>query len=412
MSYIFPTIERIEDVLPAIEGRDEFIVAEKDGYKVVNYVVAFEDTFPPVNTVRMANGDEQMRGEGSDPIFETKEDYHAALRRECRGLIFDSEGALISRRYHKFFNVNERDETQMSNIDWTRPHRILEKLDGSMISPILVRGNLRWTTKMGITDVAMQAEVHVAMRPVYVDFALQCIKDGFTPIFEWCSRASRIVLDYAEDQLVLTGVRVNRSGEYMDYRLMVGLAKYWHLPVVQAHEITEDLINTIAKWEGSEGVVVRFNDGHMVKVKAEWYVIRHKSKEAITREKNVIEYIVNDRVDDVLPFLQPEDQDRLKAFQREFWEGFDQVVNAYDKYWNMVQTAGLDRKRYALEWKPTIELQDQFAPVYVFGRFSGKDGRDLVLEHIRRNVGTQTKVNEVRGMWNGARWEYSFEGDA
>ena len=193
---------------------------------------------------------------------------------------------------------------------------------------------------------------------------------------------------------------------------MVGLGAYWHIPVVQAHEITEDLIKTIAAWEGSEGVVVRFDDGHMVKIKAEWYVLRHKSKEAITREKNVVDYVVNDRVDDVLPFLQAEDQDRLKAFQREFWEGFDQVINAYEKYWFMVQQAGLDRKRYALEWKPTIEKQDGFAPVYVFGRFSGKDGRQMVLDEIRRNVGTQTKINEVRRLWNNVAWDYVFEGDA
>jgi len=388
MRYNFPKIERIEDVLPAIEGRDEFIVVQKDGYQVVNYAVAFEDTFPAIESV------------------------NDTIRRECRGLIFDLEGKLIARRYHKFFNVNERDETQMSAIDWTRPHRILDKLDGSMISPIPVWGNLRWTTKMGITDVAMQAEVFVATQPKYVDFAKQCIKDGFTPVFEWCSRKSRIVLDYPEDQLILTALRKNDSGAYMDYETMVGLGAYWHIPVVQAHEITQDLIKTIAAWEGSEGVVVRFNDGHMVKIKAEWYVLRHKSKEAITREKNVVDYVVNDRVDDVLPFLQAEDQDRLKAFQREFWEGFEQVVNAYEKYWFMVQQGGLDRKRYALEWKPTIEKQDGFAPVYVFGRFSGKDGRQMVLDEIRRNVGTQTKINEVRRLWNNVAWDYVFEGDA
>jgi len=388
MRYEFPVIQTIQDVLPAIEGRDEFIVVQKDGYQVVNYAVAFEDTFPAVESV------------------------DDAIRRECRGLIFDAEGKLIARRYHKFFNVNEREETQMSAIDWTRPHRILDKLDGSMISPIPVRGNLRWTTKMGITDVAMQAEVFVASMPNYVDFAQQCIKDGYTPVFEWCSRKSRIVLDYPEDRLILTAVRKNDTGDYMDYTTLVGLGAYWHIPVVQAHEITEDLIKTIAGWEGAEGVVVRFDDGHMVKIKAEWYVLRHKSKEAITREKNVVDYIVNDRVDDVLPFLQVEDQDRLKAFQREFWAGFDQVVEGYEKYWFMVQQSGLDRKRYALEWKPTIEKNDGFAPVYVFGRFSGKDGRQMVLDEIRKNVGTQTKINEVRRLWNGVQWDYTFEGDA
>ena len=39
MNYDFPVIKNISDVLPAIEGRDEFVVAEKDGYNVINYNV-------------------------------------------------------------------------------------------------------------------------------------------------------------------------------------------------------------------------------------------------------------------------------------------------------------------------------------------------------------------------------------
>ena len=39
MNYEFPTIRNISDVLPAIMGRDEFVVAEKEGYTVINYNV-------------------------------------------------------------------------------------------------------------------------------------------------------------------------------------------------------------------------------------------------------------------------------------------------------------------------------------------------------------------------------------
>jgi hypothetical protein len=36
-------------------------------------------------------------------------------------------------RYHKFFNINESREANVANIDFSRPHVILEKLDGSMV---------------------------------------------------------------------------------------------------------------------------------------------------------------------------------------------------------------------------------------------------------------------------------------
>lgn len=37
---------------------------------------------------------------------------------------------MLARRLHKFFNINEMDETTEENIDLTQPHYILEKADG------------------------------------------------------------------------------------------------------------------------------------------------------------------------------------------------------------------------------------------------------------------------------------------
>ena len=86
MNYDFPEIKHIDDVLPHIQGRDEFLVMEKDGYTVINYAVAFEETF---------------QWDENDPVG-------SAIRRECRGLIFDrNTGNLISHPYHKFFNAEK-----------------------------------------------------------------------------------------------------------------------------------------------------------------------------------------------------------------------------------------------------------------------------------------------------------------
>ena len=56
---LFPLITHIDDVKPFIEDRDEFKIFEKDWYDVVNYTVAYEDSFD------------------------------CPIRAECRGLIFD-----------------------------------------------------------------------------------------------------------------------------------------------------------------------------------------------------------------------------------------------------------------------------------------------------------------------------------
>jgi RNA ligase len=193
MNYIFPTIRHIDDVLPHIEGREEFVVAERDFGTVINYVVAMADTF-------------NMSG---------PDDLTGAIRRECRGIIFDRDGNLMSRPFHKFFNVNEREETQAHVVDMSQPHVVMEKRDGSMVRPILVDGYIRWASKMGITSVGMQAEEFVAKNIKYKNFASWCIKEGLTPIFEWTSPFNQIVLPYEEENLTLLAVRDNVTGVYV-----------------------------------------------------------------------------------------------------------------------------------------------------------------------------------------------------
>jgi len=419
MNYDFPIIKHLDDVRPAIAGRDEFIIAERDWGYVVNYMVAMNDTFPQVS-------DDQYWCPGCQkPISETEgcgsqrcpEAVNlAAIRRECRGLLFHKDGTIMARRLHKFFNINERDETQFYEIDFTRPHVILEKLDGSMITPVATEAGLRWGTKMGITDVSMGAELFVARHPDYARFAVYAASLGLTPIFEWCSRKQRIVIDYPEDRLVLLALRNTVSGEYTSYDKLVALAHYFNIDVVKTYVgnpmSMAHLMEETKDSEGIEGYIIRFDDGHMLKIKGEWYLRIHKTKDNLTHEKNVIDLLVNEKMDDAKAFMMAEDRERIEAFETEFWEGVASSVDKYDKYWLMVQNAELDRKTYAVNWMPTIKDQDPFAPQLIFGKFDGKDTRSMILDAIKKNTSTQTRIDSVRNLWEGARWNYHFDGDA
>ena len=401
MNYQFPVIKHLDDVRPAIEGFDEFIIAERDWGYVVNYMVAMTDTFPPTTVV--------------DDMGFMQFNLWAAIRRECRGLLFNKDGSIMMRRLHKFFNVNERDETQFGVIDFTRPHVILEKLDGSMITPVVTDAGIRWGTKMGITDVSMGAELFVANHPEYERIARECIKFGLTPIFEWCSRKQRIVIDYPEDRLVLIAIRHNHSGVYEPYNILKMYERDYGIEVVKTYEGTaanmEHLMSETKAAEGLEGYIIRFDDGHMLKVKGEWYLRIHKTKDNLTHEKNVIDLLVNEKMDDVKAFMMDEDRKRVDEFEAVFWDGFARQVEAYDKYFGMVLASKLDRKEYALKWMPTIKDQDPFAAQIVFGKFDGKDTWAMMLDIVRKNVGTKTKIDTVRHLWGGAQWNYHFNGD-
>jgi len=203
MKYAFPKIDNIEQVRAAITGRNEFIEADRGEFIVFNYLVCMPTTFEDPTEMGISE----------------EEAFHRAIRRECRGLIFDAAtGEVISRPFHKFFNVGEKIETEAHKLDLSKEHIILDKVDGSFIRPFRTAdGVLRWGTKMGETEVAGNALNFVKNNPKFVEFGSWLCDNKMTGIFEWVSRLNRIVLDYPEDNLILLAVRHNMSGEYVKF---------------------------------------------------------------------------------------------------------------------------------------------------------------------------------------------------
>lgn len=398
MNYEFPLIRNISDVLPAIAGRDEFIVAEKEGYTVINYNVMMADTFghADIFTKMIPGAPEQYRY-----------DNDALIRRECRGIIFDTAtGEIIRRPFHKFFNVNERDETQDHRVDLSRDHRILEKLDGSMIAPFIVNGEMIWGTKMGATDVAKPVEQFVKNNPEYVRLAEDCIENGWTPIFEWCSRKQRIVLDYFHDQLVLTAMRNMNTGVYALHGNLEAIGLAYAIPVVRAFEMHDDMdmkafLKYVHDLEDTEGFVVRFDDGHMLKLKCHWYLQIHKAKEAILQDRNIVELILEDKLDDVKAHLPAEDRDRLTKFESDINKAVSISVSDIRIELDSLLRNKVDRKDFALG--RAKEVNDFYRPIIfrLFGRedVSREEIDGLVRNTLRNNLGRTAKYEAIRDSW-------------
>lgn len=386
ISYGFPQINNIQDVLPHIEGRDEFRVSDKGFYTVINYAVNFEETF---------------KWDSEDPIG-------SSIRRECRGLIFDNTtGNIISRPYHKFFNIGEKEETQIDKVNLYEPHFVLEKLDGSMIRPIPTPEGFRLATKAGITDVAMNAEVFVSTKSKYASFIHAMFDGGMTPIFEWCSRKNRIVVDYPEDDLILTAIRNTVMGVYLTYDNVKELAEHWNIPVVKAvNNLSVQnihlFVQQVREWDDGEGVVLRFLDGHMVKIKADDYVLRHRSKEAINQEKNVLQTILEDSVDDLVPLLTPEDAERVRSFERAFWASVEEVGTEIHDLYKQIDK-GQDQKEFATMAVPS--LLPQYQP-FMFKLRKGFPVKGLIVEQISKSLGSQPKIDQIRWLFGNINWNY------
>lgn len=367
MNYQFPEIRTIDDVLPHIKDRTEFIVAERDFGTVINYMVSMADTF-------------DMTG---------PDDLCGAIRRECRGIIFDINGNIMSRPFHKFFNVNERLETMSYYIDMTQPHVIMEKMDGSMVRPVRMNGMLRLATKMGVTEIAEEAEK--LLTDEQRDWLDQVMLSGVTPIFEYIAPTNKIVIEYGEPKLVLLAMRNNESGNYY----MPHQSPFEIVPMYGSVDGgLDEYIARARVMQGREGDIIRFANGQMLKIKNDWYVRIHKTKDLIRTERNIADIIVNEQLDDILPLLDATDLEIVRAYEKRFDAALENVLGRLEGLVTLARVLhGGVKKDVAINFIPNLVNREDSS--FIFSALDGKELRPLVIAKIKAAVGNGPKYEAM-----------------
>ena len=169
--------------------------------------------------------------------------------------------------------------------------------------------------------------------------------------------------------------------------------KEFNIPVVgviKPFESINDLLSYTRDLKGAEGFVVAFENGHRVKIKAEEYVRIHKCVDRIVFDRNIVNLIINEEVDDVVPMLPQVQADRVNDFETRFWAAFKQKENRlYGLRISAQQTYDDDRKRIALEFIPTLERKEDAQ--FIFRMLDGHNIRDLMLAHIEKCISSNTK---------------------
>jgi len=286
---MFPTIHHLDDLLPHIQHKPEITVKlHPNGCTVVCYSIGGKNTFD----------DEWAR--------------------ECRGIAFDPSGFILVRPMHKFFNIGELEETQVHNIAHHKVVRVMDKRDGSMITPTILDGKIICKTKKSFdTDQAARANAYIAERSNYQKFVEMCDDNNFTPTFEWTSPGDRIVLKYDYDELVLTHIREKFIGTYLFD--ISDIAKNYNIPVVDEQRIVNssefnvhDLVNACQEETNKEGYVVQFDTGDMVKLKTPWYINLHHSV-TFTRERDIARMVIEESIDDFKSYLTAIGESHLKV---------------------------------------------------------------------------------------------------
>lgn len=124
----------------------------------------------------------------------------------------------------------------------------------------------------------------------YVQFCVDFILKGYTPIFEYFSHDNRIVVNYSKEFLQLIAIRHVYDGHYIPYPEMIKLGQTYNVEVVVPFELDQPftnigkMIQAIKASKHREGCVIRFDDGSMFKLKCTWYTDLHHLKSELKYE--------------------------------------------------------------------------------------------------------------------------------
>lgn len=346
---MYPLIDHIDQVLPHIEGRKEFIHVKKDGYQVIDYV--YIDS-----------------GSLDHPI-----------RAECRGIKFDMDGNLLARPFNKFFNYGERNIVY----PWDQQYVVMDKADGSMIHPAIVNNDLVFMTRMGRTEHAIRAERHLNDRVRH--FCYDLLLGGFTPIFEWVSPDNQIVLPYEDDRLIMLAIRTNHNGRYMNRKCVNDWADLMGLNKIKTYNLTlnDDNISEIRQnFKGIEGFVVFFPDSQQyVKIKTDEYVQMHRAVSFFDREDTILPAVLDSQCDDLYPTLSVERADKLRKYEADVMAEALGLLGQIKNNMDIFSTAET-RKDFAL--RVNADVRQELRSVY-FAALDGKDPWKILKEVLCKN---------------------------
>lgn len=288
---------------------------------------------------------DQIEAKESDP-----------LAQECRGLILSSldgkpfastqtpEGKLsrddvtpgptkiLAYPMKRFFNHGQG---AAADINWSDPKlSVLEKLDGTLCilywDPWLPGDNDAETANKWCVATRSVPEADLLMDNGLFTFRTlfeKALREttgydlsmGFkylvdrhhTYCFELTTPYNRIVVDYPDCRITLLAVRNLVTLGEMDFDHPVVERLMPRVPIVQAHTYTS--IQELVDWVSSlnpmehEGVVVRDSQFNRIKVKNAAYVAYNKVRDALaTSPRNMVELILTEKDDDVIPMLPEE----------------------------------------------------------------------------------------------------------
>ncbi len=192
-----------------------------------------------------------------------------------RGHIFNVQtGECVARPFSKFFNLDENEFSQAWRFDWKAPHQFFVKMDGWLGTlyrhegkfKVASRGSFHSSGALWATQWIQDKERSRGL--------IEIIDDSCTLVFEIIEPGHRIILDHGEARLVILAAFDRHTGRELDRSDVKGFSACTGIPAVEmvSDMSFEKALEIQKTMTGSEGFVVRFQDGRRVKIKTDWYM--------------------------------------------------------------------------------------------------------------------------------------------
>ena len=307
---------------------------------------------------------------------------------ELRGITYvrDSNGGAIDcyPALRKFFNINQTKGSMYDDLVNVPITRVQDKLDGSLINFIYDGSIFHAKSKMTFySEQALEANKILARDYKLKKFLYAC-NDGWFgekmfPTFELVGPWNKIVLDYRDTKLILLQLR-REDGTLVDFSGSDWIDKLFDMGIEFSKEFFGDpyhdidfLLFKCATLNDTEGFIVTFKNGKMVKFKTKWYFDMHKLvTEHVTSENVIIEMTLNETIDDALVQLDREDVRRKYA---------EDIATKFSNWFN----TEVDRVESILEYDPDITKRKRFAQ---------KHNGDPLFSVMMKSFNDSSKVQE------------------
>lgn len=225
----------------------------------------------------------------------------------ARGLIVDiAAGAVVATPFPKFFNHGERVDTIPA-----LQFEAFEKVDGSLI--IIYWHGDGWRTA---TKGSFKSEQAIAARAFLTPAVTDALEPGWTFLAEYVGPSNRIVISYADHELILLGAYRSDGTEETRIGLRtLANAIGWRAAARHEYRSISDLLATAGALPAtSEGFVIRFSNGHRIKIKGDEYCRIHR----LVSNVSPLAIYENMKAGDDLDAIRRE-------LPEEFWADFDQI---------------------------------------------------------------------------------------